>query len=107
MSEPNERLEQELPQAETSAPASGETRIEEVTINGDALFAKVKDLVREGNTRRIVIKNQSGNTLLEIPLVVGVVGGVVSAVAFPAIAALSVVGTIVARLTLVIEKKVS
>lgn len=92
---------------ETTTETLGETSVEEFSINGDGLVAKVKELIHEGNIRRIIIKNQEGNTLIEIPLTVGVVGGAIGAAAFPVIAALGVIGAMVAHLTLVVEKKVA
>ncbi len=49
-------------------------RTEEFRITGDELVAKVKELVHEGNIRRIMIRDQAGTTLIEIPLTVGLVG---------------------------------
>lgn len=51
---------------------SGHT--EEHRVSGEGLVAKVKELVREGNVRRVRIKNEEGRVLLEFPLTVGVVG---------------------------------
>lgn len=118
MSEPNQNPEMEpiptvvdtKPNLEvvdsTSTPAVGETRVEEFSVNGDSLVGKVKELIEEGNARRIIIKNQEGHTLIEIPLTVGVVGGALGVLAFPVTAALGAIGAMVARLTLVVEKKV-
>ena len=50
------------------------TYTETIKTTGDNAVAKVKELVREGNVRRITIKNDEGQTLLEIPVTVGVVG---------------------------------
>ena len=47
---------------------------EEQRVEGEGLVQRVKELVREGNVRRIKVKNDEGRTLLEIPLTVGVVG---------------------------------
>lgn len=79
--------------------------VEEFSINGDALVAKVKELIHQGNIRRIILKNEEGGTLIEIPLTVGVVGGVISAALFPVLAAVGVIGAMVAHLTIVIEKR--
>lgn len=89
------------PEIESSEKVS----IEEFKISGDALVAKVKELIHQGNIRRIIIKNEEGHTLMEIPLTIGVVGGVVSAVLFPLVAALGAIGALVAKLTIVIERK--
>lgn len=80
---------------------------EELTISGDALVDKIKDLLHQGNVRRIIIKNEDGHTLIEIPLMVGVIGGVIGAAFFPVIAAVGVIGAMVAHLTVVIERQVS
>ncbi len=89
------------PEVETAHKVS----VEEFRINGDSLVTKVKELIHQGNIRRIIIKNEEGQTLLEIPLTVGVVGGVVGTFMFPLIAALGAIGALVAHLTIVIEKK--
>ncbi|PSN15414.1 hypothetical protein C7271_20900 [filamentous cyanobacterium CCP5] len=78
--------------------------VEEFRISGDALVAKIKQLVHQGNIRRIIIKNESGHTLIEIPLTVGVIGSAVGAAFFPVIAALGVIGAMVAHLTVVVER---
>jgi Domain of unknown function (DUF4342) len=79
--------------------------IEEFSINGDALGAKIKELVHQGNIRRIIIKNEEGHILIEIPLTVGVVGGAISAAFFPILAAVGSIGAMVAHLTIVVEKR--
>jgi Domain of unknown function (DUF4342) len=78
---------------------------EEFRVKGDELVTKIKELLHEGNIRRIIVKNESGHTLIEIPLTVGVVGGVLSAAFFPVLAALGAIGAVVAHLTLVIEMR--
>ena len=79
-------------------------RTEEFKINGDTLVAEVKKLVHEGNVRRIIIKTEEGQTLIEVPLTIGVVGGVVGAVLLPVWAAIGAIAALAARLTLVVEK---
>jgi hypothetical protein len=80
--------------------------VEEFKISGDALVAKIKDLIHQSNIRRIILKNDSGHTLIEIPLTVGVIGGAVGAAFFPVVAALGVIGAMVAHLTVVVERQV-
>jgi hypothetical protein len=91
------------------APVEAETKTtantEEFSINGDALVGKVKELIHQGNIRRIIIKNEESRVLIEIPMTAGVVGGVMSVVFFPVIAALGAIGALVAHLTIVVEKK--
>jgi hypothetical protein len=74
-------------------------------INGEDLVAKVKELIHEGNIRRIILKNEEGRTLIEVPLTVGVVGGVIGAALFPVIAAVGAIGALVTHMTLIIERK--
>jgi hypothetical protein len=100
----SESTTSDTPASESSS--TDKVRVEEFKINGNALVEKVKELIHEGNIRRIILKTEDGNTLIEIPLTVGVVGGVVSAALFPVIVALGAIGAMVAHLTLVIEKRV-
>jgi hypothetical protein len=81
-------------------------RVEEFKIDNDAVLTKVKNLIRQGNIRSIMVKNSSGRTLVEIPLTVGVLGGLVGAVFFPVVAALTAIGVLAAKLTIVIARKV-
>lgn len=74
---------------------------EEFKVSGDGLMAKVKELIREGNARRIIIKNESGNTVLEIPVTLGAVGVILA----PALAAVGAVAALLADCTIVVVKK--
>jgi hypothetical protein len=98
-------VEVESTQAEPGANPQEKVRIEEFTITGDALVAKVKELIHQGNIRRIIIKNEEGRPLIEVPLTVGVVGGVIGATLFPVIAALGAIGALVTHLKVVIERR--
>jgi hypothetical protein len=75
-------------------------RKEEFTISGEKLVSTVKKLVREGNIRRITIKNKEGKTLIEIPLTFGVVG----ALFLPTLAAIGAIAALVTECTIVVEK---
>ncbi|MBE9040852.1 DUF4342 domain-containing protein [Oscillatoriales cyanobacterium LEGE 11467] len=79
-------------------------RVEEFQVSGDTLVSKVKELIHQGNIRRIIIKDESRKTLLEIPLTVGLVGGALAVTIAPILAAIGAIGALVARLTIVIEK---
>lgn len=73
------------------------TWIEEIEIAGSELVERVKELVKEGNVRRLIIRNSSGELLMEIPLTAGVaVGGVVTIIA-PLLAALGAMAALLAR----------
>jgi hypothetical protein len=75
-------------------------RTEEIQTTGEELVAKVKELVHEGNIRRIIIKNEEGKTLIEVPLTLGVVG----AMLLPVLAAVGAISALVADCTIVVEK---
>ncbi|MCH7682353.1 MAG: DUF4342 domain-containing protein [Gemmatimonadetes bacterium] len=77
-----------------------EVKTEEHKIKGEGLISKIKDLVHQGNIRRIIIKNDEGRTLIEIPLTLGVVGIALA----PVWAALGAIAALVADLTVVVEK---
>jgi Domain of unknown function (DUF4342) len=94
----------ELVTTEPEAKTEEKIGVEEFTINGDTLVAKIKELIHQGNIRRIILKNEEGRVLIEIPLTVGVVGGVLSATLFPVMAAVGAIGAMVAHLTIVLEK---
>ncbi|HCP31731.1 TPA: hypothetical protein DIT45_00500 [Candidatus Acetothermia bacterium] len=75
-------------------------RKEEFAISGEKLVSTVKELVRQGNIRRVTIKNKEGKTLIEIPLTFGVVG----AVLLPTLAAIGAIAALVTECTIVVEK---
>jgi len=75
-------------------------RKEEFTISGEKLVSTVKELVRQGNIRRVTIKNKEGKTLIEIPRTLGVVG----AVLLPTLAAIGAIAALVTECTIVVEK---
>jgi hypothetical protein len=73
---------------------------EEFHVNGEQLLAKIKELIHEGNIRRIIIKNKDGKTIMEIPLTIGVVGAVLA----PTLAAVGAIAALVSEATVVVEK---
>ncbi len=75
-------------------------RTEEFQVNGDALLSKIKELLHEGNIRRIIIKNEDGRTLIDIPLTVGVVGILLA----PQLAAIGAIAALLTHGTIVVEK---
>ncbi len=75
-------------------------RVEEYKVTGDELVHKVKQIVHEGNIRRIIIKTEGGKTLLEFPVTVGVVGVVL----LPMWAALGAAAALITDCTIAVEK---
>ena len=80
-------IQSELVTGEHEEKTAEKIGVEEFSIHGDALGAKIKELIHQGNIRRIILKNEEGHILIEIPLTVGVVGGAISAAFFPILAA--------------------
>jgi hypothetical protein len=76
------------------------TRTEEFQVDGEMLVAKVKELIHEGNIRRILIKNEEGKTLIDLPLTTGVVGAILA----PRLAAIGAIAVLAGRCTLVVER---
>jgi ribosomal 30S subunit maturation factor RimM len=73
---------------------------EEFKISGDELLGKVKQLIAEGNVRRVIIKDKSGKTIIEIPLTIGVVGIVIA----PVLAAVGTIAALVTECTILVER---
>jgi hypothetical protein len=80
--------------------SENKTFTEEFSVTGEEILAKVKELIHEGNIRRIIIKDKEGRTLIEVPLTLGVVG----AILVPVWAAIGAMAALVAEATLVVEK---
>jgi hypothetical protein len=76
------------------------TWTEEVKVAGESLVTKVKELVHEGNVRRITIKNEEGKVVVEFPLTLGVVG----ALLVPTLAAVGAVAALVTNCTIIVER---
>jgi hypothetical protein len=77
------------------------SRTEEFQVNGDALLAKIKELLHEGNIRRILIRDETGKTLIEFPVTLGVVGVFLA----PQLAAIGAIAALVTKCTIVVEKE--
>lgn len=93
---------QEYAMTPTTPPPSSEGKVhtEEHKVSGERLLSRVKELVHQGNIRRITIKNEQGHTLMEVPLTFGVVG----AVLLPIWVAIGALAALAANYTLVVEK---
>lgn len=89
----------------SEVPPSAKVRVEEFQINSEYLVAKVKQLLQQGNVRRLILKNAEGRTLLDIPLLAGVAGGAVGVAIFPFLAAVLAVAALVGRFSVVVERK--
>jgi CBS domain-containing protein len=77
-----------------------EIKTEELKVSADDLVKTVKQLLHEGNIRRIIVKDEKGKTLLDIPATIGVVGTILA----PWLAALGVIGALATNCTIVVER---
>jgi len=84
----------------TENDQQGKTRYEEFRVSGGEILNKVKEVIHEGNVRRIILKDERGKTFMEIPLTVGVVGAIIA----PILAAVGAVAALASNLTIVVEK---
>jgi hypothetical protein len=76
------------------------TSTEEFKVNGDEILGKIKELAQSGNIRRVIIRNEKGRTLVDIPLTIGVVGALVA----PQLAAVGAIAALLSHGTIVVEK---
>lgn len=75
---------------------------EQFKISSDRIISKVKELVKEGSVRRIIIKKESGEVLMEIPLTIALVGAVLA----PILAAIGALTALATDYIIVVEKRV-
>ena len=74
---------------------------EQFKVSGEKLVDRVKELVKEGNARRVIVKNDTGHTLLEIPLTVGVMG----AMFLPIWVALGSIAALASHYTIEVDRR--
>jgi Domain of unknown function (DUF4342) len=73
---------------------------EQFKVQAAELGEKIRELIHEGNVRRIIIKDEQGHTFMEIPVTIAALGAVVA----PVLAAVGAIATIVAHFTVVVER---
>ena len=74
---------------------------EEFKVSGEGIVEKIKEIIKEGNARRIIIKNEDGESVAEFPLTVGAVGALIA----PILAAVGAIAALLTKCTIVVEKK--
>jgi len=79
-----------------------QTKEEVFQINGEDLLKKIKEIIKEGNVRKITIRDKEGKDLLILPLTFGVVGVLL----LPTLAAIGAVAALVSECTILVEKEV-
>ncbi|MFQ6064554.1 MAG: DUF4342 domain-containing protein [Candidatus Bathyarchaeia archaeon] len=100
-----EKCGTELPEDARYCPSCGAPVVvvekEEFSVSADNLVKKVKELIHEGNVRRIIIKNEEGKVLLDMPVSVGVVGVILA----PWLAALGAIAALATKCTITVERR--
>lgn len=77
------------------------TKKQSFTVKGDELLKRVREIIQEGNARKIIIKGKEGHTIIELPLTFGVVGVVLA----PVLAAVGAIAALVTECTITVEHK--
>jgi hypothetical protein len=75
---------------------------ESFKVSGDELLSKIKEIYKEGNARKIIIKNEKDETIMEFSLKMGAIGLVLA----PQLAAIGAIAAMAKDWTIIIEKKV-
>jgi hypothetical protein len=88
-------------QGQSQSGGNTSPNTQEFKLSGDDIMAKIKELVHEGNVRRITIKNEQGDSILEFPLTAGVIGVAL----LPVWAAIGAVLALAANCTIVVERR--
>jgi hypothetical protein len=74
---------------------------ESFKVSADELLSKVKEIIKEGNARKIIIKNEKDETIIEFPLTIGAIGVVLA----PVFAAVGAIAALATDCTIIVEKK--
>ena len=74
---------------------------ESFKVTGDEIMTKVKEIIKEGNARRIIIKNEKDETIMEFPLTIGAIGAVLA----PVFAAVGTLAALATNCTILVEKR--
>ncbi len=83
-----------------TTPPPEPQRYDEIKVTGENLLRTIRELIREGNYRRIIIRNEQGHTLLEIPLTLGLVG----ALLMPGWAAIGAMAAMAGGFSIIVER---
>jgi len=79
----------------------GKVFTEEFSLSSDDLVKKVKDILHEGNVNRIIVRDEQGNVLLEVPATAGLIGAILA----PWLAALGAIAALVTECTISVERR--
>lgn len=85
----------------TDSTSSGRTKEESFKVNGSELVNRVKQLIHEGNVRKLTIIDKNGREMVKFPLTIGLVG----IVAAPVLAAVGAIAALVTECTITVERE--
>ena len=74
---------------------------ESFKVSGEEILSKVKEIIKEGNARKIIIKNEKDETIMEFPLTIGAIGVVLA----PIFAAVGTLAALATNCTIIVEKR--
>ena len=80
---------------------TNESNREYFRVSGDELLSKIKEIIKEGNARRIIIKNEKDETIIEFPMTIGAIGAVLA----PLFAAVGALAALATNCTIEVEKR--
>lgn len=95
-----EDVKEKSKDVKNDAKAKAEDLKEEYKVKGNELVGKVKDVIKEGNARRIIIKNNKGKSILEVPVTLGVAGALFA----PYLAMIGGLAAVLTSCSIVVEK---
>lgn len=75
-----------------------------IEVAGSELINRIKELIQEGNIRKLILKKDTGEVLLEIPLTAGVAAGSAAVLLAPVLAALGALAALVAKIKIEIVR---
>ncbi len=81
-----------------------DTTYEEIDVAGENLLTKVRELIHEGNVRRVILKREDGSVLLELPLTAGLTVTALTVAVAPALVGIGAIAAVVNQVTLVVER---
>jgi len=81
-------------------PKTKKTTTETFHVRGDDLLRKVKELVHQGNIRKISIEDKNGRVIIVLPLTIGVVGAILA----PPLAAIGAIAALLTECTIRVER---
>lgn len=85
----------------TTSSTDSSKKTEEQSVSGDQLLKRVREIIHEGNARKITIKSEAGSELLSIPLTLGLVGVAMA----PVFVAVGTIAALAGRYAIVVEKR--